>query len=177
MGDAPLNSQDFVKELDKGIPDHKYRGTHRYKSEDIDIGMGEEDRKGEQDPEYRPRSAKQYDSVHPGQDIHYEGEDPRQGTGDQIKEKKFPAPHLPLHLGSEEKQTQHIEEDVGQSGMGEHIGDELPYPEPFQDESGNEGRIIDGISTHHIEEKNSNIYNYQSDGEIFVGMPKGASQK
>ena len=42
-------------------------------------------------------------------------------------------PQMPLELGPEHPQRQHVEHDVEKPAVQEHVGDELPHPQLLQD--------------------------------------------
>ncbi len=177
MGDSALRSGQFIEELDNGVPDHQDRCPYREKAPDVDIGVREIDRECEQNTEDRTRSSEQYDSVHAGQYVDNKGENSRQCSRSEIEEEEFPAAHPPFHLGPEKEQPEHVEQEVEQSGMAEHVGEELPYVQPLENEPRDQCCIVDAVSAHHVEEKNRHIGQYQSKSVIFVGVPQGAAYK
>ncbi len=155
MSHPALHAEDLVKQLDGRITDYQYRCADRQDTEDIDIGMGKIDRKGQQHRKHRPRSPQQDNSVHPGHEVHYKREYTGQNPCSHIEEQKLTAAHPPLYLHTEKEDAEHVKQNVGKAGVGKHIGDKLPDIALLQNQPRNESRIKAAVGAdvvQHIDE-------------------------
>ena len=113
----------------------------------VDRTVGKVERVCEQQPVDRARRA---DDVRPVQLLRcgerqqgkQHREDARADPGHEVELQEVPRAPDPLELGAEHPQRQHVEEDMKQPAVQEHVGAELPDPEPVDDEERNQAERL-----------------------------------
>ena len=67
------------------------------------------------------------------------------------------APHPALDLITKEKETEHVEQDVRDASVGEHVSEKLPVPTSRDDISRTEHHIAEGSRRDVVNEKNKYV--------------------
>jgi len=128
MGHAAVHAGNREDKFKSGKAQHHYRSAQGKYAPDINNRIGKKHRVSKFHGEKRPGRAHKDDSISAGNIIHHKGKHPRQDSGQEIIKQKFTAAHLPFYLGSKNKKPKHIENDVAEIAVHEHIRNNSPDP-------------------------------------------------
>jgi hypothetical protein len=109
-----------------GKAQHQNRGAEGKDAPDVNDRVRKEYRVGKLHREDRPGRTQEDDKIAAGKVINGKGKDPGKTPGKQVKEDEFLASHPPFHLGTEDKKGEHVEKNMAEPGVEEHVGQESP---------------------------------------------------
>ena len=146
MRDSVGKAIDLREDLDCNIYDYGYGHLHGNEEEQIQPCVGEEHRAQEQKSKYAAGGSDDRNIDHSLNYVEQIAHHSAEYSADEIEEQKFPCPEIPFQGTSEHQKRKHVEEQVPEISVYEHIGHELPDP-AHVDASGNQTHPIDEPQT------------------------------
>ena len=126
MGHVAAESRPAQEQLDHAVNHHEPFGLHRNgRNEQHDDRIGMHHAESQQKPHHRSRRADELDGHFARQVGRRQLDQRRTDAADHVVDQKTLRPQLVLQRPAEHPQCEHVEEDMLDAGMQEHVGDEL----------------------------------------------------
>lgn len=168
----PHAARKLAEKFNTGIDHDQDDRANREDPENQDPGIRVEGRKAEEYRVDRPGGANQGDLPLSQHAVEDQREDSGKEAGQKVVEKEFPTPRGPFNLGTEEKEGQHIEEDVANACVHKHIGEGLP-DKARTDKRGVHAKVDPDNGEEFGEEVDRQVQHNQDQGHVEEGIPEG----
>jgi len=172
MGDTTAVAENLGKDFDCRIADHKVSSLYRKYSHDINSGIRKKCCESKQNGIYRAGCPEEPYLIGTGKPVNQKREGAGAYSSYQVKKEKLAAAHFSFYLDAEEEKRQHVEEDVRKTGVGEHVGDNLPVELIADKQNRIESQICPAVWNRHIYQEYDHIDDNYCEGCVEMTIDK-----